>query len=185
MEFHRAASAWELGRRIGSLRDPGVPGRAVHAAVFSEPPQHRYRLAERAQGARALRCADPASCDAKAVRADLTSDDLVPLMCGIACAANVHGDPATRIETARRHLTALLEGLCLHYGSNAIWAGRRADRDDGEYPSRPGSDHRVDHLVTRTPSTVRKEPVGAMAGDARGAVARVLSGAASPSSPPK
>lgn len=50
---------------------------------------------------------------AKVVRADLTSDDLVPLMCGIAYAANVHGDPATRVETARRYLTALLEGLYL------------------------------------------------------------------------
>lgn len=49
--------------------------------------------------------------DAKAVRADLTPDDMVPLMCGIAYAANVHGDPASRIATARRYLTALLEGL--------------------------------------------------------------------------
>lgn len=44
----------------GGLRDPGVPGGAVHAAVFSEPAQHQCRLAERAQGARALRRADPA-----------------------------------------------------------------------------------------------------------------------------
>lgn len=42
----------------GGLRDPGVPGQAVHAAVCLEPAQHQYRLAERAQGARALRCAD-------------------------------------------------------------------------------------------------------------------------------
>ncbi|MFE7777135.1 TetR/AcrR family transcriptional regulator [Streptomyces sp. NPDC057445] len=49
--------------------------------------------------------------DAGVVRPDLTSDDLVPLMCGIAYAANVHSVPATRVETARRYLTALLEGL--------------------------------------------------------------------------
>ncbi|MER5929252.1 TetR/AcrR family transcriptional regulator [Streptomyces sp. NPDC002054] len=49
--------------------------------------------------------------DAGAVRADLTSDDLVPLMCGIAYAANVHSSPAARTETARRYLIALLEGL--------------------------------------------------------------------------
>ncbi|MEU7410138.1 helix-turn-helix domain-containing protein [Streptomyces sp. NPDC042638] len=48
---------------------------------------------------------------ADVVRADLTSDDLVPLMCGIAYAANVHGEPAVRVETARRYLAALLEGL--------------------------------------------------------------------------
>ncbi|WP_405576712.1 TetR/AcrR family transcriptional regulator [Streptomyces sp. NBC_01092] len=49
--------------------------------------------------------------DAEVVRADLTSDDMVPLMCGIAFAASVHGSPAARVETARRYLTALLEGL--------------------------------------------------------------------------
>ncbi|GAA3043244.1 TetR/AcrR family transcriptional regulator [Streptomyces glomeratus] len=49
--------------------------------------------------------------EAGVVRADLTSDDLVPLMCGVAYAANVHSAPDDRIETARRYLTALLEGL--------------------------------------------------------------------------
>jgi AcrR family transcriptional regulator len=49
--------------------------------------------------------------DAEVVRADLTSADLVPLMCGIAYAANVHGTPAARVETARRYLTSLLDGL--------------------------------------------------------------------------
>ncbi|MEV6028033.1 TetR/AcrR family transcriptional regulator [Streptomyces sp. NPDC052036] len=51
--------------------------------------------------------------EAGVVRADLTSDDLVPLMCGIAYAAQVHSTPAARAETARRYLTALLEGLCV------------------------------------------------------------------------
>ncbi|MEU6217508.1 TetR family transcriptional regulator [Streptomyces sp. NPDC047022] len=49
--------------------------------------------------------------EARVVRADLTSDDLVPLMCGVAFAANVHSAPAARAETARRYLNALLEGL--------------------------------------------------------------------------
>lgn len=51
--------------------------------------------------------------DAGVVRADLTPDDLVPLMCGIAYAANVHSAPAARVETARRYLTALLDGVYL------------------------------------------------------------------------
>ncbi|AZQ32438.1 TetR/AcrR family transcriptional regulator [Streptomyces cyaneochromogenes] len=54
--------------------------------------------------------------DAGVVRADLTSEDLVPLMCGIAYAANVHSVPAARVETAHRYLTALLEGLCIRKG---------------------------------------------------------------------
>lgn len=50
--------------------------------------------------------------DAGVVRADLASADLVPLMCGIAYAATVHGGAgAARADTARRYLTALLEGL--------------------------------------------------------------------------
>lgn len=49
--------------------------------------------------------------DAGVVRAGLTADDLVPLMCGIAYAATVHSTaPAARAEAARRYLTALLEG---------------------------------------------------------------------------
>ncbi|MFJ4470176.1 TetR/AcrR family transcriptional regulator [Streptomyces sp. NPDC089424] len=48
---------------------------------------------------------------AGAVRPDLTGEDLVPLMCGIAYAARVHVGPADRVETARRYLTSLLEGL--------------------------------------------------------------------------
>ncbi|MFE9812697.1 TetR/AcrR family transcriptional regulator [Streptomyces sp. NPDC005548] len=50
--------------------------------------------------------------DAGAVRRDLTAADLVPLMCGIAYAVNVHSStPADRIDTAHRYLTTLLEGL--------------------------------------------------------------------------
>ncbi|MFI9644691.1 TetR/AcrR family transcriptional regulator [Streptomyces sp. NPDC052040] len=45
------------------------------------------------------------------VRPDLTSEDLVPLMCGVAYAASVHSAPAARVETAHRYLTALLEGV--------------------------------------------------------------------------
>ncbi|MEU2494584.1 TetR/AcrR family transcriptional regulator [Streptomyces sp. NPDC007883] len=50
--------------------------------------------------------------DAGAVRRDLAAADLVPLMCGIAHAVNVHGGtPADRIDTAHRYLATLLEGL--------------------------------------------------------------------------
>jgi AcrR family transcriptional regulator len=44
--------------------------------------------------------------DAGAVRPDLRPDDLVPLMCGIAYAANVHGG-----GMAHRYLDMLLDGL--------------------------------------------------------------------------
>lgn len=50
--------------------------------------------------------------DAGAVRPDLASADLVPLMCGIAYAVNVHGGTsAGRIDTAHRYLATLLGGL--------------------------------------------------------------------------
>jgi AcrR family transcriptional regulator len=49
---------------------------------------------------------------AGAVRPDLDPADLVPLMCGIAYAVDVHGgDPADRIDTAHRYLATLLGGL--------------------------------------------------------------------------
>ncbi|MFI5671742.1 TetR/AcrR family transcriptional regulator [Streptomyces sp. NPDC051704] len=49
---------------------------------------------------------------AGAVRPGLAPGDLVPLMCGIAYAVDVHGgDPAGRVDTARRYLATLLEGL--------------------------------------------------------------------------
>ncbi|MQS16676.1 TetR/AcrR family transcriptional regulator [Streptomyces kaniharaensis] len=64
----------------------------------------------------ALRSAGTALLDrareAGAVRPDLASADLVPLMCGIAYAVNVHGgSPADRIDTAHRYLATLLGGL--------------------------------------------------------------------------
>ncbi|MFD7233012.1 TetR/AcrR family transcriptional regulator [Streptomyces sp. NPDC059881] len=50
--------------------------------------------------------------EAGAVRPDLASGDLVPLMCGIAYAVDVHGAaPDDRIDTARRYLATLLGGL--------------------------------------------------------------------------
>ncbi|MFF5808512.1 TetR/AcrR family transcriptional regulator [Streptomyces sp. NPDC012746] len=49
---------------------------------------------------------------AGSVRPDLASGDLVPLMCGIAYAVQVHGGaPADRIGTAHRYLATLLVGL--------------------------------------------------------------------------
>ncbi|MFJ8434904.1 TetR/AcrR family transcriptional regulator [Kitasatospora sp. NPDC094019] len=49
---------------------------------------------------------------AGAVRPDLSAADLVPLVCGIAHAVDVHGGaPADRAATADRYLAALLTGL--------------------------------------------------------------------------
>ncbi|MFI1153326.1 TetR/AcrR family transcriptional regulator [Streptomyces sp. NPDC020817] len=50
---------------------------------------------------------------AGAVRPDLAPGDLVPLMCGLAYAVDVHGvrDAAARVDTAHRYLATLLEGL--------------------------------------------------------------------------
>ncbi|TKK91591.1 TetR/AcrR family transcriptional regulator [Herbidospora galbida] len=49
---------------------------------------------------------------AGAVRPDLTAADLVPLMCGVAHAVAVRGGGhADRIDTARRYLAILLEGV--------------------------------------------------------------------------
>lgn len=44
---------------------------------------------------------------------DVTAADMVPLMCGVAYAANIHaaGGGPDRAATARRYLTVLLEGL--------------------------------------------------------------------------
>jgi AcrR family transcriptional regulator len=47
-----------------------------------------------------------------AVRPDLAATDLVPLMCGIAHAVDIHGGTVTdRAATAQRYLTTLLEGM--------------------------------------------------------------------------
>ncbi|MFD0206026.1 MULTISPECIES: TetR/AcrR family transcriptional regulator [Saccharothrix] len=46
------------------------------------------------------------------VRPDLAATDLVPLMCGIAYAAQVHSaTPTDRATTARRYLATMLDGL--------------------------------------------------------------------------
>ena len=46
------------------------------------------------------------------VRYDLAPNDLTPLMCGVAFAAQVHSGPgADRAAIARRYLTMLMEGL--------------------------------------------------------------------------
>jgi hypothetical protein len=49
---------------------------------------------------------------AGAVRGVVTWDDLLPLMCGLAFAANVHADDdETRLETGRRYLGVMPRGL--------------------------------------------------------------------------
>ncbi|MFE6847685.1 TetR/AcrR family transcriptional regulator [Streptomyces sp. NPDC057686] len=75
--------------------------------------------------------------EAAVVRADLAPADLVPLMCGIAYAAQVHGGtPTERTEAARRYLTALLEGLKTTAPNGGAagatgWANRQADAPQG------------------------------------------------------
>lgn len=50
--------------------------------------------------------------EAGAVRTVITWDDLLPLMCGIAFAAEVHAeDQRTRLESGRRYLDVMLSGL--------------------------------------------------------------------------
>jgi len=49
---------------------------------------------------------------AGSVRDVVTWDDLLPLMCGIAYAANVHaGDQEARLQSGRRYLGVMLQGL--------------------------------------------------------------------------
>ncbi len=49
---------------------------------------------------------------AGAVRGVVTWDDLRPLMCGVAYAANVHADDQqTRLESGRRYVGVMLQGL--------------------------------------------------------------------------
>jgi AcrR family transcriptional regulator len=51
-------------------------------------------------------------------RPDLMPDDITPLMCGLAFAAQVHSGPgAGRKATARRYLTMMLEGLFVVTGT--------------------------------------------------------------------
>ncbi|MFH8387082.1 TetR/AcrR family transcriptional regulator [Kitasatospora sp. NPDC018058] len=50
--------------------------------------------------------------EAGSIRPEVVAGDLVPLMCGIAHAVNIHGGtPADRTDTAHRYLSMLLEGL--------------------------------------------------------------------------
>ncbi|MBI0296782.1 TetR/AcrR family transcriptional regulator [Streptomyces sp. PRKS01-29] len=50
--------------------------------------------------------------EAGVVRGVVTWDDLLPLMCGIAFAANVHADDEeARLESGRRYLEVMLKGL--------------------------------------------------------------------------
>jgi hypothetical protein len=50
--------------------------------------------------------------EAGVVRGVVTWDDLLPLMCGIAFAADVHAeDRRTRLESGRRYLAVMLRGM--------------------------------------------------------------------------
>ncbi|MFE5812722.1 TetR/AcrR family transcriptional regulator [Streptomyces sp. NPDC056479] len=106
-EDPRRALAGFLTRTIeAQVTDASLPPVAA-APVDALPRTTELKGALRSVGSRLLERAH----DAAVVRTDLTSEDLVPLMCGVAFAAQVHGEPEARVETARRYLTALLEGL--------------------------------------------------------------------------
>lgn len=49
--------------------------------------------------------------DAGVADPSVTKADMLPLMCGVMFAVNVHGDGVDRAATARRYLSVLLEGL--------------------------------------------------------------------------
>ena len=50
--------------------------------------------------------------EAGVVRGVVTWDDLLPLMCGIAFAADIHAeDRRTRLESGRRYLAVMLRGM--------------------------------------------------------------------------
>lgn len=88
-------------------------GDASLPAVVAAPADALPRTSELKQS---LRSAGTVLLDrarqAGVVRPDLSAADLVPLMCGVAYAVQVHSaTPADRIATAHRYLTTLLEGL--------------------------------------------------------------------------
>ncbi|RKE23067.1 TetR/AcrR family transcriptional regulator [Streptomyces sp. TLI_171] len=86
---------------------------AALAPVFAAPANALPRTAElkselAAAGTELLARARAAG----AVRPDLAAADLVPLMCGVAQAVNVHGGArADRLATAQHYLALLLEGV--------------------------------------------------------------------------
>jgi AcrR family transcriptional regulator len=89
------------------VTDPALP--PVFAAPVNALP-HTAELKQRLVQL-AGRLLDRAH-DAGVADPEVTKADMLPLMCGVMFAANVHQDPAAgRASTARRYLTVLLEGL--------------------------------------------------------------------------
>lgn len=114
----RALAAFLTRTIEAQVTDASLP--AVTAAPTDALPRTtELKLTLRTVGAQLLERARAAG----AARTDLTPDDLVPLMCGVAYAATVHGSPATRVETARRYLTVLLEGVYAEHGRPAAPVG--------------------------------------------------------------
>ena len=103
----RALATFLLHTVEAQVSDPSLA--TVSAAAHDALPRTtELKRSLRAAGTTLLERAH----DAGVVRADLTASDLVPLMCGIAYAAEVHCEtPAERTAAARRYLLALLEGL--------------------------------------------------------------------------
>jgi AcrR family transcriptional regulator len=103
----RALESFLLHTVEAQVSDPSLA--AVSAAAHDALPRTtELKRSLQSAGTTLLRRAH----DAGVVRADLTASDLVPLMCGIAYATEVHCEkPTERTATARRYLAALLEGL--------------------------------------------------------------------------
>ncbi|MFJ5228630.1 TetR/AcrR family transcriptional regulator [Kitasatospora sp. NPDC088391] len=89
------------------VTDAALPPVAA-APADALPRTTELKAALRSTGSTLLHCAHLAG----AVRPDLTAPDLVPLVCGLAHAATVHGGPLpVRTATAHRYLATLLDGL--------------------------------------------------------------------------
>ena len=93
------------------LSDPAVPPVfAAPADALPRTTELKRRIVDRFERllhrAHAAGVADPG----------VTKADLMPLMCGVAYAANVHpaADARDRVATGRRYLAVLLEGLRVH-----------------------------------------------------------------------
>ncbi|MET8546258.1 TetR/AcrR family transcriptional regulator [Kitasatospora sp. NPDC004799] len=103
----RALEGFLSGVLRAQLTDAALPPVAA-AAVDALPRTTELKESLASAGTALLDRARAAG----AVRPDLAAHDLVPLMCGIAHAVNVHGGtPADRTETAHRYLDTLLEGM--------------------------------------------------------------------------
>ncbi|WTZ37792.1 hypothetical protein OG241_02685 [Streptomyces sp. NBC_01390] len=122
------------------LTDPSI------TAVRSAPDQVLARTTELADAMDSLagRLLERAHA-AGAVRGMVTWDDLRPLMCGIAYAAQIHADDLeTRLDSGRRYLDAMLHGIHTWSTRASVDDRKRAAEGRASSPARPAvSSHRL------------------------------------------